>query len=172
MKHGHLIVAFTAVFGGFIGIAEAGSTHVRSHSAVITTLIEKASEQSATFRDLLETINASDGIVYVEEGDCRHGVRACVHTVMTAAGYRMLWVLVDSSRSVDLNLMGSIGHELRHAIEVLQEPSIKSNADLFFFYQCIGYHGTRNALETTAAVNAGNAVRAEVRAFQRKPSHF
>jgi hypothetical protein len=50
--------------------------------------------------------------------------------------------------------------------------SIKSNADLFFFYQRIGYPGTRNAFETTAAVNAGNAVRAEVRAFQRKPSHF
>jgi hypothetical protein len=57
----------------------------RTHSPAIATLIQEATERSATFRTLVETINASDGIVYVNEGHCGHGVRACVVTV-TAAG--------------------------------------------------------------------------------------
>ena len=46
--------------------SEASHPHVRSHSPAILALIRQASERSATFRDLLETINASSGIVYVE----------------------------------------------------------------------------------------------------------
>ena len=37
------------------------------------TLIQRASEESETFRILIETVDASDGIVYVEEGHCRSG---------------------------------------------------------------------------------------------------
>jgi hypothetical protein len=45
---------------------------------VIAALLQEATEHSATFRRLVETIDATDGIVYVERGMCRHSVRACL----------------------------------------------------------------------------------------------
>jgi hypothetical protein len=52
-------------------------SRVRSTDVRITALIARAAEQSATFRSLLETIDATDGIVYVETGGCA-AVRACL----------------------------------------------------------------------------------------------
>jgi hypothetical protein len=39
---------------------------------------------------------------------------------------------------------------------------------MFCLYQRIGYHGTKSGMETRAAVDAGQAVREEVRAFNRR----
>lgn len=141
---------------------------VRSTNPSITALIQQATERSETFRGIVATINASDGIVYVEEGQCGHGVRACLVAVMTAGTNRMLRVKVDT-RKADWDLMGSIGHELRHGIEVLSEPGVRSNADMYFLYARIGFRGTGNgAVETNAAIDAGTAVRAEVRKSQAR----
>jgi hypothetical protein len=54
---------------------------VRSNHPYIRAMIADAQVRTATFRRLLATIAATDGIVYVEEGDCRHGVRACLGRV-------------------------------------------------------------------------------------------
>jgi hypothetical protein len=168
---GAMLVAPQTVSGADMPAAtHTSGAHVRSRSAAIVTLIEQATERSTTFRQLIATIDASDAIVYVQEGQCGHGVRACFYAVSSSAGRRMLWVRVDTRKDVDWNLMGSIGHELRHTIEVLNDPLVKNNADMFFFYQHTGSYGTSNAFETRAAVDAGNAVRAEVRAFNRRAS--
>ncbi len=135
---------------------------VRTDSPALATLIQEATERSTTFRGLVETINASDGIVYVNEGRCGHGVRACLATVTAAGPNRVLHVKVDT-RKADWDLMGSIGHELRHAVEVLGAPTVTSNAAMYFFYSRISRRGTASAFETAAAVEAGHAVRSEVR---------
>jgi hypothetical protein len=162
-----LVAPHTVSGAELLAATHTSGSHVRSSSAAILTLIEQATERSTTFRQLIATIDAGDAIVYVQDGRCGHGVRACFHTVTTTAGHRMLWVRVDTRKNVDWNLMGSIGHELRHTIEVLNEPLVKNNADMFFLYQRIGYRGTGSSIETVAAVNAGNAVRSEARAFDR-----
>ena len=128
----------------------------------MATLIQEATERSATFRALVETINASDGIVYVNQGDCGHGVRACLATVVAAGPNRILRIQVDT-RKADWDLMGSIGHELRHAVEVLGDPTVTSNATMYFFYSRTGRRDASNSFETKAAVEAGRAVRSEVR---------
>ena len=75
-----------------------------------------------TFGELVETVNATDGIVYVKEGICGRGARACLkHQVIIAGPNRVLHILVDPHRP-DWDLMGALGHELRHAIEVLSDP--------------------------------------------------
>lgn len=140
--------------------------HVRSSNPGLVALIQQAGERSATFRGLLDTINGSDSIVFVEEGDCGHGVRACFVAVTAAATYRYMKVIVDT-RKADWDLMGSIGHELRHTIEVIGNPQVRDNASKYFFYEQIGTHGTSTARETRAAVDAGNTVRSEVRRFNR-----
>jgi hypothetical protein len=138
------------------------TSRVRSSSPAIAGLMRKAAEQSATFRGLVQVIDASDGIVYVESGACGHGVRACLMGVTAAGENRILWIKVDT-RKQDSDLMGSIGHELRHAVEVLGAPTVTSNAAMYFFYERIGRRGTNSSFETEAAVEAGHAVRSEVR---------
>jgi hypothetical protein len=160
-------LAMTALLGAGRSVAAAGNdfpalSRVRSSNPSIVTLINNATGQSATFRALIDTINASDGIVYVEEGKCGHGVRACFVTVMMAGANRLLWIKVDT-RKADWDLMGSIGHELRHTIEVLGEKTVVSNASMYMFYSRLGSTGTESTFETKAAVDAGDAVRNEVR---------
>src|SRR5687768_5419835 len=72
---------------------------VRSHSPDIVRLIEQVSERSTTFRKLIDIINASNGIVYVEEGRCSFAVRACLVAVTPAVGYRILNVRIDTAKS-------------------------------------------------------------------------
>ena len=142
--------------------ASPAISRVRTSNATIAARIQQATEQSKTFRGLLETINASDGIVYVEEGVCGKGVRACFVKVTAAGQNRILLVKVEPSHRTDTEIMSSIGHELRHTIEVLSERGVTDEASLFFFYNRVGQNGGR-AFETAAAVEAGNAVLAEVR---------
>jgi hypothetical protein len=58
--------------------------------------------------------------------------------------------------------MGSIGHELQHAVEVLSHHSVTSYSAMILLYkEMCNACGSR--FETDAAIGAGNAVRAELR---------
>ncbi len=150
--------------------ASTDSSHVRSSSPAIRALIVQAAEQSATFRGMVETINASDSVVYVEHGTCGRGMRACFMDVTIAGAHRYLWVKIDD-RKADCDLMASIGHELRHTIEVLGTTRVTSSATMFVFYLREGSMGTSGAFETAAAVKAGDAVYAEMKTFRRARSN-
>lgn len=152
----------TAAESGLSAANAAVSSRVRTETPAIATLIQTATERSTTFRGLVETINASDGIVYVTAGECGHGVRACLAAVIAAGPNRILRVYVDT-RKADWDLMGSIGHELRHAVEVLAEPTVTSNATMHLFYARTALRGTASSFEIKAAVQTGNTVRDEVR---------
>jgi hypothetical protein len=52
-------------------------------------------------------------------------------SVTKAGPYRLLSVKVDTHRA-DCDLMGSIGHELRHTIEVLSDRTVTSSAAMYF----------------------------------------
>jgi hypothetical protein len=144
----------------------AAQAHLRSSSPVITAAIESALERSATFRHLVAEIDASDSWVFVNEGRCGHGVFACFASVRSSGSHRFLFVLIDVRKNHS-NLMGSIGHELRHTIEVIREPSVRTDSDKFFFYEQHGMHLPDGERETLAAREAGNAVRSEINTFNR-----
>jgi hypothetical protein len=140
------------------------ATHarVRSASPRIAAVIIEAAAQSKTFRGLVDQIGTTDGIVYVAEGECGHGVGACLLLRMTIAGSnRMLRILVDPRMSDD-DLRGFVGHELQHALEVLSNRGVRSSDAMYLFYKTTCYEcGSR--FETDAAIRAGNAVRDELR---------
>ena len=169
----HLMVGAmvtTLAGGGRAAVAAGVDTptmpRVRSHHPGIASLIERAAERSKTFRGLVEVINTSNGIVYVEEGQCgRHVVKSCVAAVTQTPTNRILVVKVDI-RHADGELMGLIGHELRHAVEILSEPNVVDATSMYLLYQRIGRLGAYTAFETQAAVQAGNAVRAEVSKYR------
>ena len=134
---------------------------VRSTNPFIRALMAEAADRSRTFRRLVEAIERSDGIVYVESGVCGHGAQAClVMSVTPAAGYRILRILLNTHRH-PWDLMESIGHELRHALEVLDDRSLISGADVYLFYARES-GPLDHPFETAAAINAGTAVRREI----------
>jgi hypothetical protein len=139
----------------------APDARVRGVTTRVVAVINEAAAQSQTFRALVDRIGATDGIVYVAEGQCGHGVRACLLDTMTIAGpNRVLRILVDPRR-VDRDLMGSIGHELQHAIEVLSHRSVRSYSAMILLFKKM-CDGCGRRFETDAAVQTGNAVRAEL----------
>ena len=148
----------------------ATTSHVRSFSPSIASVMQQAGERSATFRRLVETIDASDSYVYVDEGECRDSdQRACLVNVTVGGRFRFIFVHV-AARTADWDLMGSIGHELRHAIEVIDNRFVTSLLTMRSLYGRIGKQNSQDphSYETAAAVTAGNAVRDEVRAFIRR----
>jgi hypothetical protein len=140
----------------------APDARVRGASARLVAIISTAAAQSETFRQLVDQINHTDGMVYVVEGDCGSGVRACLLLTVTLMGpYRLLRILVDRETS-DSDLMASIGHELQHAVEVLNYRSVRTSSEMILLYRRICDICNRSAFETNAAIRAGNAVRTEL----------
>jgi hypothetical protein len=138
---------------------------VRSSDPSVAALIARATEQSATFRGLIAVIDSSDGIVYVERGECGYYVTACLVTVTTAGSHRLLWIKVDTNKT-DCDLTASIGHELRHVVEILSDSDVRNGAEMFLYYLRMGrpQPGVNFRFETTAALEAGIAVKSEIRA--------
>jgi hypothetical protein len=167
---GRWAIAAAVVVGGSIGTAAADAIdmpRVRSSHAYIRAMIDEAARRSPSFRRLIEAIEATDGIVYVEDGTCGHSVRACLSlSISAAAQFRILRVLVDA-RQPDWDVMASIAHELRHAIEVLENARITTPEAIYFFYKYEA-RAAGESFETEAAVRAGNAVRQEVVSFARR----
>jgi hypothetical protein len=142
--------------------AALNGARVRADDPALAALIRQAIDQSATFRGLVDAIQATDGIVYVIDGRCGHYVRACLLLWMAAAGpNRMLRVVVDSSRQTDIETMALLGHELTHALEVLAEPRVKTGAGMFHLYG--PGNKVQGVFETKAAIEAGDAVYNELK---------
>jgi hypothetical protein len=138
-------------------------TRVRTGESELRVLIHETMRRSATFRQIVEAIERTNGIVYVARGRCRHGIRAClIQSVVIAGSNRLLRVVIDDRKS-DVEVMASLGHELRHAQEVLEDSAVTSRAAMYSFYDRHASTRSGNRFETRAAIDAGDAVRTEVR---------
>ena len=140
---------------------EPAIPRVRSENQMLSAAIARGAEQSTTFRRLIEAIDATDGLVYVLEGRCGQGVRACLHMSVELSGqYRLLRILVNPRRAPGCELLASIGHELQHAVEALSNPNVRTSFELSSFFHRIGPEGPRR-FETPEAIQAGLAVARE-----------
>jgi hypothetical protein len=159
---GLMLTELVVVGSPALAAPQVASDRVRGSDAAIATLINHASERSNTFRGLVNTINASDGMVYVEPGACEHGMQACLVNVTMAGPTRIVWVKLHTQGD-ECDLMGLIGHELQHTIEVLGNRQVTSSGALYFFLSQEADAGISPAFETDAAKRIGETVRTEVR---------
>jgi hypothetical protein len=141
-------------------------SHIRTTDPGVAGVMRSAFDRSATFRKLVSVIDASDSYVYVEAGKCSHSVRACFVSVTASETNRFMRVIVDASRD-DSELMGLIAHELRHTVEVIGEPWVRSTDAKYHFYERTAMHASGGTHETTAAIKAGETVRSEVGKWNR-----
>ena len=143
-------------------------SRVRTSSPELVVLLREGVEGSPTFQRLIKSIDATDGLVYIEPGHCGvNGIHAClVHRVTVAGPSRILRILVDVRRP-DSNLTGAIAHELQHAVEVLGNPTITTDLAItrFYFHRGVYVNGV---YETHAAIDVGNAVQDEIVALRAR----
>ena len=142
--------------------AQAANLRVRSDESELRVLIHETMRRSATFRQIVAAIERTNGTVYVARGRCGRGVRACLLQMVVVAGpNRLLYIVID--RKSDIDAMASLGHELRHAQEVLDDPTVTSRPAMYSFYERHASTKFGNRFETKAAIAAGDAVEAELR---------
>src|SRR5436190_9913799 len=143
-------------------------SRVRSGDPSITALIERGLTHSPTLHRLVASVEASDGIVYVESGQCPVRVAACLLNWMkSSGGSRFVRIIVDRKRlGSDWRQLVAIGHELQHVLEVLDDRFVTDGRKMFFFYQ--QYAPTLQAqFETQAAIEAGLSIRKELHVWRR-----
>jgi len=166
-----------ALMGGRLGIASEQpgpdmtwslDSHVRSSDDRLLKILRDGVARSATVRDLIDVLNRSDVIVYLESrGKMRTGLAAYLnHQIVTAGSHRYLKVVVNRELARD-RLTGVIAHELQHAREVAEATDVRSSADLRTLFKRLD-SGTcvliRSCTETDAAVRLEAAVLAELKA--------
>jgi hypothetical protein len=137
-------------------------SRVRADTPSIVEAIRAGLEHSATYRNVVATIDRSDGLIYIEPGKCGAGVLACLALSVKIAGpYRILRILVDP-RKKNCHLTASIGHELQHAAEALSDPKVNSNRAIYFFFHQRDMSTPSGGFETREAIRVGLDVMAEL----------
>jgi hypothetical protein len=162
-----VFVALAVPSWAFAQTPVQGSSRVRGMDPAIVEAIEQASLQSPTFNQLVTAITATDGIVYVHYGECqRHNVRSCLVLAVTQAGpNRILHIRIDPRRTGH-RLMVAIGHELKHALELLNEPTAVNLYTAHNFFQRIAPRRGL-AFETQAAIEIGLKIDRELRRWAK-----
>lgn len=142
---------------------------VRSSDQRINVAVEQGLRESATFRELVDRINASDVVVYIA-ADARQlppGVDGRLTFLSAAGGFRYVVVHVNTTLTQP-RLVSLIGHELQHAREIADTVAIIDAPSMAREYAGgLGFHNRyatndRRTFDSRAAVRAGEQVLKEV----------
>jgi hypothetical protein len=161
-------VALTA--SSMVRQTKATDEHVRSPQAVVTTLLREGAERSGTFSALVEMLNGSDVVAYVESSlQLRTGLDGYLtQRVIVAGNRRYLHILVNAELRRD-RLLAIIAHELQHAVEVAQTPAAQSDeAVRALFQQLDSGRCAPRCTETDEAMNIQAAVLRELIASRHR----
>jgi hypothetical protein len=129
----------------------------------------RGTARSPTFRGLVERLSASDVVVYIERRHVTGSGSGFNQFVSSTPQARYVRIVLDVTDAND-GVVGLLGHELRHALEVADAPSVVDQDTYAALYRAIGTASCgapRWCFDTTAAVSTGRRVFKEVRAAGR-----
>ena len=124
-------------------------------------------EASATLRVVLDRMGALSSRVYIRTvvsvapSGTRHLLGGLPHSVVMTGPYCLLHVTVlhgDGDRAV-----ATIAHELQHAVEVLEHPEARTEAQIDRLFLRIGQQVGGGVVETRAAIAVEGTVIRELR---------
>jgi hypothetical protein len=147
-------------------------TRVRSTERFMIALIREGYERSPTFRELVDTLQQSNIIVFVQPAVCAGGrIRSCLVSVSGSAVQRHIRIKVDPRTSQN-TLIATIGHELQHAIEIAEHPEVSDGSSALRLYRQIAFgrchEGLSEECETARALVTEKKVLEEL--FARTPA--
>jgi hypothetical protein len=144
--------------------ASAGASfHVRAADASAAELLELGNSASPSFRRLVEVLERSDLIVFVQTRPLP--IPGQLELAGAAAGFRYVRVSVRVPGR-DHDLVAWLGHELQHAVELAEAPEVVDQDGLLRHYERIGARRGRASVETAAAQAVWRKILDEVK-FRR-----
>ena len=161
--------------GPTVAPATAALRHVRPRDAVATLLLRFGREKSARFRELVRDLEESKVIVYVDvRQDSGHRPSGGLTFIAEAGGIRWVRAMVDSgtpsyARTCQdvVRLTAILGHELQHALEASQAPTLRNVGEYERYFRSIGIDREPKRLDTLAARQTGKQVADELRGMGR-----
>lgn len=155
--------------------APAALRHIRPRDAVASLLLRFGNEKSARFRELVRALEQSRVIVYVEVRQASsHPVGGGLTFIGEANGIRWVRAMVDSGTPSHLGtcqdivrLTSILGHELQHALEASQAPTMRNVDEFERHFRSIGIAREPKILDTMAARQTGKRVADELRGLAR-----
>jgi hypothetical protein len=145
-------------------VLDAPTRHVRTTDRPIRALLEAGFRQSPTVATLIARLERSDLIVYVQQVDrLPNALEGRLLMLPSAHGVRYvrIQIALQASPSASIAL---IGHELRHAVEVAEAPSVVDQPGLAALYRRIGVEHGHNVFDTIEAQEIGRRVLKELAA--------
>jgi hypothetical protein len=142
------------------------SPHIRTDDPYVRVAIDAGVSGSPLFHALVDQIDSSDLIVYVSS-DCGMPSFLFGKTVFMSAGGGRRYVMIRiACARTDRERVAILGHELQHAIEIADAPSVVDQESLAAEYRRIGFmsDGFRagSGFDTHAAIETGRRVWAEL----------
>lgn len=144
---------------------------VRVFGPALRSAFDQGMSQSETFVGLVTRLQHSDVIVFLAEDTCPGSrIVGCVVSVHQQGGSRYIRINFVFLRRAEFRalrlsqrrLVAQIGHELQHALEIADEPSIVDARSLERAYTRIGTDHYSARYETDAAIQAGEDVLKEL----------
>lgn len=139
--------------------------HVRGDDTM-RRFIDDAARRSPAIRQWIDRLQELDVTVYVRpKVFAQRDLEGRVALLSNAGSHRYLVIELACGRG-DIAMMATLGHELFHAIEIAEEPSVVNAETLAAFYTRIGVKtgdtGGLRTFETEAAAAAGLRARRQL----------
>ena len=130
-------------------------------------VVGRGRQQSSSFRALLDQLEATDVVVYVECARLQAGVDGQLTFVTAAAGTRYVLVRIGWDLPIARKI-AILGHELQHALEVARSPDVVNAKTMAAAYKRFGITrhraGQRVDFDSVAAIDAGMTIWRELAA--------
>jgi hypothetical protein len=138
---------------------------VRSGSPEMVSLLREAYRRSMTFQRLVDRIERSAVIVYIEVGTCPERRRGCLlHWVAGFGPERYLRIVVKADQQRD-RLLAVVGHEMQHVVEAI-DADVRTSLDLVWANRRNGDFS--RAIETAAAQASESVILGELKKTAKK----
>jgi hypothetical protein len=167
MSQRFIALASVAFLSCVVETASAQSAGaLRPEHPELKKMIETGSQQSPTFRHLVEQLDATSLVVYLRFNPCGGAVAACLRFVAPQGSARRVLIVLDRFGRSRSDLIALLAHELQHALEIAEAPQVVDDASFRDFYESSGLHVSAG-YETTAATRTTRLVVSEL--SQRHP---
>lgn len=141
---------------------------VRTMDSRLHLALSNGMERSATFRQIVATLDSSDVMVYIEKGRCTaRWAESCLVVAPRLNGARHLRIRLDPRQALP-TVVARLAHELQHAVEIAQTAEVVDDDTLADLYRRIGKPASAQsvAFETFRAIRVADMVREELRAYE------
>jgi hypothetical protein len=137
------------------------SIQIRPLSAFVRALLADGARRSSTVARLVDVVERGPVTVYLDT-DPSLAVRGDVSFVQRSRGMIVLVIRLNPRQTRD-ELIATLGHELRHVIEIASAPvPIASSDDLRRLYDRVGRSAAGGGFESEAAIAAERDTRMEL----------